>query len=390
MNSRQALKAIYNAKIITADRVLANHAVVYTDKIVAVIPADGLAAYALADRIDAGGLYLAPGFIDLHMHGCAGVDTMDDNESALAVMSRILPTTGVTAFLPTTMTMPLASITAALARIRSLMGHSPGAGILGCHLEGPFINPAYKGAQAEQHILAPDFGLFAGYADVIKIITLAPELPGSLAFIREAAEQNIVVAIGHSAASYEQALAAVAAGAAHITHTFNALAIPNHREPGVLGVITDSQVTCELIADNIHVHPAMQRLLFKLAGQARLLLITDAMRACLMPDGNYELGGQPVRVDKGTARLDNGAIAGSVVTLNQAVANFRQTSGLPLPAVIALVTSNPAGRLGLARQKGRLEPGFDADMVIFDENITPAVTTVGGKSVYQCALHRKS
>jgi N-acetylglucosamine-6-phosphate deacetylase len=390
VNTRQGLNAIYNTKIIAADRVLTNHAVVYTDKIVAVIPEGALATYALADRIDAGGLYLAPGFIDLHIHGCAGVDTMDDGEDALAVMSRILPATGVTAFLPTTMTMPLASVTAALARIRPLMGHCPGAGILGCHLEGPFINPAYKGAQAARHILAPDFALLAGHADVIKIVTLAPELPGGLAFIREAAQQNIVAAIGHSAASYEQALAAVAAGAAHITHTFNALAIPNHREPGVLGVITDSRVTCELIADNIHVHPAMQRLLLKLAGQARLILITDAMRACLMPDGNYELGGQPVRVDKGTARLDNGVIAGSVLTLNKAVANFRQTSGLPLPAVIALVTSNPAARLGLGRQKGRIEPGFDADMVIFDENITPTETIVGGKSVYRRSLHRKS
>ncbi|WP_371381791.1 N-acetylglucosamine-6-phosphate deacetylase [Sporomusa aerivorans] len=380
------LKAIYNAKIVTASGVLEKHAVVYEDKIIDIVPEARLAAYAPAEKMDAGGHYLAPGFIDLHIHGCAGADTMDEEEDALAVMSKALPATGVTAFLPTTMTMPFVSVAAALSRIRASMGSGQGAKILGCHLEGPFISAEYRGAQDARHILKPSYRKIADFADVIKIVTIAPELPASLSFIRQAAKANIVVAIGHSAAGYEELLAAIEAGASHITHTFNALAVPNHRQPGILGAVTDSLATCELIADNIHVHPAMQRLLVKLAGGERLVLITDAMRAALMPDGNYDLGGQQVRVANGTARLESGVIAGSVLTLNRAVANFWQTSGLPLHEVLAMATRNPARKLGLERERGSIAPGLAADMVVFDNDITPIETVIKGKTVYRRLL----
>jgi N-acetylglucosamine-6-phosphate deacetylase len=377
------LKAIYNAKIITTAGVLEKHAVVYSDKIIAVVPEPALDAYTLTDRMNAGGHYLAPGFIDLHIHGCAGADTMDVTGDALTVMSRNLPQSGVTAFLPTTMTMRFELVTAALERVRAQIGHCPGAEILGCHFEGPFINGDYKGAQDAQYITTPSFAKIAGFADVIKIATIAPELPGSLAFIREAVDHNIVVSIGHSAATYEQALAAIAAGASHVTHMFNAIAAANHRRPGVLGAILDSSVTCELISDNIHVHPSSQRLLYRLTGGERLILITDAMRACLMPDGNYELGGQQVTVADNTAQLDNGVIAGSVLTLDKAVANFKQTSGLALHEVVNLVTINPARKLGLDHCRGRIVPGNQADMVIFDEAIAILETIVKGRTVYR-------
>ena len=377
------MKAIYNAKIITSLGVLEKHAVVYGDTIVAVVPETALAAYMLTERLDACGHYLAPGFIDMHIHGCAGADTMDAEGAALAVLSQKLPQTGVTAFLPTTMTLPLEVVTLALERVRGKMGHSPGAEILGCHFEGPFINADYKGAQDAQYIINPSFTKIIDYADVIKVATVAPELPGSLAFIREAVKHNIVVSIGHSAATYEQALQAIAAGASHITHMFNAIAASNHRRPGILGAIVDSDVTCELIADNVHVHPASQRLLFKLTGGDRLILITDAMRACLMPDGRYELGGQQVNVANGTASLDNGVIAGSVLTLDRAVANFRKTSGLPLHEVVKLVTINPARKLKLEKHKGSIAPGYAADMVIFDQDITILETIIKSKSVYR-------
>ncbi|HWR42368.1 N-acetylglucosamine-6-phosphate deacetylase [Sporomusa sp.] len=384
------MKAIYNARIITTAGILEKYAVVYSDKIIAVVPEPALAGYILTDRMNARGHYLAPGFIDLHIHGGAGADTMDVAGDALAVMSRILPQSGVTAFLPTTMTMKFELVTAALERVRAQIGHCPGAEILGCHFEGPFINADYKGAQDAQYITTPSFAKIAGFADVIKIATIAPELPGSLAFIREAVDHNIVVSIGHSAATYEQALAAITAGTSHVTHMFNAIAASNHRRPGVLGAILDSSVTCELIADNIHVHPASQRLLYRLTGGERLILITDAMRACLMPDGYYELGGQQVSVADSTAQLDNGVIAGSVLTLDKAVANFRKTSGLALHEVVNMVTMNPARKLRMDHCKGSIVPGNQADMVIFDENITILETIVKGRTVYRRWPHADS
>ncbi|BBB92627.1 MAG TPA: N-acetylglucosamine-6-phosphate deacetylase [Methylomusa anaerophila] len=380
------MRAIHNAKIITETGLIENSAVVYTEKIAAVVPDTSLDCYQLREKIDAEGNYLAPGFIDLHIHGCAGMDTMDEEDSALDVLSKSLAQTGVTAFLPTTMTMRFDLVENALARIRGKMGQSPGAEILGSHLEGPFISKEHKGAQDPQYILEPDYSRIDRFADVIKIVTIAPEMYGSLEFIQKARRDNIIIAAGHSAATYDQAMAAIAAGASHITHTFNAFTAFDHRQPGMLGALTDSSVTCELIADNIHVHPAAQRLLLKLKGVEKLILITDAMRACLMPDGIYDLGGQRVNVKSGAARLNSGVIAGSVLTLNKAVANFRATSRLSLSEIVKMVTINPARKLGIDCCKGSIAPGMDADMVVFDEAVNVLLTLVRGRIVYQKAM----
>lgn len=377
------MKAIYNVKIITELGALDNHAVVFSGKISAVVPEPALQFYSLNEKIDAGGNYLAPGFIDIHIHGCAGADTMDKQDNALEIISEKLPRTGVTAFLPTTMTMDFALVKNTLERIRSKIGGGPGAEILGCHLEGPFINSDYKGAQDPQFITAPEFAKIRDFIDVIKLVTIAPEVPLSLAFIHEACASNIVVSIGHSAATYEQAMDAIGAGASHVTHTFNAMSAFNHRRPGILGALTDSNITCELIADNVHVHPAAQRLLLKLKGTDRVILVTDAMRACLMPNGDYDLGGQLVKVMDGTARLESGVIAGSVLTLDKAVANIKASSGLSISEIVKMVTINPARKLGIECDKGSIAPGRDADMVILDEGLTVLATFVKGKVIYR-------
>lgn len=377
------LKAIFNAKIVTNGEILLSHAVVFSSQIVAVVPEAELDSFQLEERIDAKGRYLSPGFVDIHIHGCAGADTMDSAGDALDIMSRNLPRTGVTAFLPTTMTMQFNFVEETLERIRAAMGNFNGAEILGCHMEGPFISKDYKGAQDNRHILNPEFAKIEKFADVIKIATIAPELPGSTEFIHQATARDIVVSIGHSAATYDEAMTAIKAGASHITHTFNALAGMNHRQPGVIGALADNDhVTCELIADNIHVHPAAQRLLLKLKGSEQIVLITDAMRAGLMPEGQYDLGGQLVTVKGGEARLNNGSLAGSVLTLNRAAANFLSTSGLSLPKVIELVSTNPAKRIGMENRKGSITVGKDADMVLFDDDFTIFATFSFGRLVY--------
>jgi N-acetylglucosamine-6-phosphate deacetylase len=326
---------------------------------------------------------LSAGFIDIHIHGSAGCDTMDDREDALSIMSRKLPSTGVTAFLPTTMTMEFAKVEAALERIRRVGKTNDGAAVLGCNLEGPFINRKNKGAHDENFISAFDYAKIQPYLDVIKIITIAPELSGSEAFIKKCRAANVVVSMGHSSASFEEATAAINMGASHVTHIFNALPPLHHRLPGLIGAALDSGVTCELIADNIHVHPVMQHVLLKLKGPDKIILITDAMRAGLLGEGKYDLGGQAVFVKNNEARLSDGVIAGSVLTLNKAVYNFMNNTGISIDKAVQLVTSNPARLLGLEKNKGSIAAEKDADLIIFDKDINVSATFVGGKLTYR-------
>lgn len=378
------MKGIINGKIITEQEILENHVLIFDDTIVGIIPQEQLSQYKISEEIDAMGRFVSPGFIDVHVHGCSGFDTMDEDKEALHVISESVLQTGVTAFLPTTMTMEFSKIDKSMERIRHAMGNSRGAEILGCHMEGPFINEANKGAQDRTYIIAPEFEKIKPHLDVIKLITLAPEAAKDDTFIRECAKEGIIVSIGHSSATYEQALAAIEAGVSHMTHTFNALPPLNHRKPGAIVAAMESEkVVCELIVDNVHVHPAMQRLLLKMKGADKLILITDAIRACMLCDGQYDLGGQQVTVGKGEARLADGALAGSVLFMNQAVKNFRENTGLDLVSAIKLVTVNPAQQLGVLEEKGSLAIGKHADIVIFDEALEVFATIVRGNVLYR-------
>ena len=320
--------------------------------------------------VDADGLFVAPGFINTHIHGCNGFDTMDETPEALAEMSKFLPSTGVTAFLPTTMTMPLETVQAALSRIREAMSApAEGARVLGAHVEGPYISAKHKGAQAEGCIRAADFAEIADFTDVIKIITIAPEeLSADSDFIQRCRRAGVIVSIGHSDADYDTAMKAIAEGANHITHLFNAQTGLHHRRPGIVGAALDSNAVVELIADNVHVHPAAQRLVWRAKAHSQIELITDSMRACGLSDGVYEFGGQRVTVRRERALLDDGTIAASIAPLNRVLAKFRANTGASIPEVVELVTKNPAVELGIYDRLGSLEVGKAGDIVLFDED----------------------
>lgn len=376
------MKAIINANIIVDHNILREHCILFDKKIIAVCERNALSAEQVSEVIDAEGRFLSAGFIDIHIHGCAGMDTMDEDEKSLETISRNLTSTGVTAFLPTTMTMPENRIEQALKNVRKAMQEQSGAEILGCHLEGPFINKNAKGAHDETYIIEPYFNFIESYSEIVKIVTLAPEIPGSELFIKKCRESNIIVSVGHTQATYDQAMEAVRNGAQLFTHTFNAMAPLHHRNPGAVGAALDSEASCELIVDNIHVHPAVQRIVLKSKGTERVILITDAMMACLMAEGVYNLGGQQVTVKGNEVRLANGHLAGSILTLNRAVRNVMHNTGLDIQDAVRMVTENPAKLLGIDNRKGRIAAGMDADLTLFDGDMNIHGTYVKGELIF--------
>jgi N-acetylglucosamine-6-phosphate deacetylase len=378
------MNVLKNIKLLQNNSISYNKAVIYDNKIRQIVNEDEVNKFDnIENIIDGKGMYLSPGFIDVHVHGCSSYDVMDHDPDNLQIISSNLARTGVTSFLPTTMTLELSEIENTLLKIRKAKDLVDGAQILGCHLEGPFISKIFKGAHDEKYIIPPDFQLVEKYADIIKIVTLAPELDGSMEFIDFCKEHGIIVSIGHTNATFEKAVEAIHRGARHFTHTFNAMTSLKHREPGAIGAAMLNDVTCEIIADNIHVHPAAQKVLVKTKGHQKVILITDAMRACLMCDGSYLLGGQEVIVADRQARLKDGTLAGSVLTLNTALKNIIRSTDTPLPYAIDMLTINPAKLLNLDSQKGSIDTDKDADFTIFDDNFNIHFTIVGGKIKYR-------
>ena len=371
------MKTLINGRLILPDargdfKICAG-CLTFDEKIISIgEPVDG------AEIIDAENHFVSPGFINIHIHGAAGVDTMDDDIGTLKKFAEFLPRGGVTSFLPTTMTMPLEKIYRALERIRVGKNFSRGAKILGAHLEGPFISKKFKGAQAEENILPADFSLIKNFVDVIKIITVAPEVSGA-EFISQCRAENIVVSIGHSAATYEEATAAIARGANHITHLFNAQTGFHHRKPGVVGAALDSSATVELITDNVHVHPAAQRIVAKVKPRREIILITDSCRACGVGDGVSEVGGQKVFVKGNVATLADGTLVGSVAPMNNVVKNFCANTNWSVAEVVELVTKNPAVELNLFDTLGSLELGKAADITLFDDDFNIKKTFINGQ-----------
>jgi N-acetylglucosamine-6-phosphate deacetylase len=341
-----------------------------------------------AQRIDGQGGWLLPGFIDVHVHGSAGADTMDATPDALRTMARFFATRGVTGFLATTMTHSRAAITTALENIAACMGApTGGAALLGAHLEGPYINLKLKGAQDGRYVRTADPAEYAHWLDlnVIRQVTVAPEFPENVAFMRECVKRDIVVSLGHTQATYEQVIEAVNVGARQATHTFNAMTGLHHRQPGTVGgVLASDAITCEVIADLIHVHPAVVKIIVQAKGLDRVVIITDAIRAAGMGDGTSELGGQPVTVRDGKATLADGTLAGSLLTLDQGLRNVIGATqpGLIAPMAASIFSANAARQLGLAQRKGRIAQDFDADLVVLDAQHHVRLTIVAGDVVY--------
>ncbi len=374
------MRAIINAKIITDKEVLEGHNLLFGKKIIKVTKELPI----WAKVIDAKGLYLSAGFIDIHIHGSAGFDVMDGTKEALEGMAQSLLQTGTTSFLATTMTMSEEAIKQALIAVQEHQ-HSKGAKVLGVHLEGPFINESKHGAQNPKFIQKPNFELIEPYMDIVKMITLAPEVEGGEVFIKYMKENypHILLSVGHSNASYDVTKKSFSWGISHSTHLFNAMNPLHHREPGIVGaVLEDEQISCEIIADLIHVHPLFFNILYKLKKE-QLLLVTDAMRAGCMHCGEYDLGGQKVLVKEGEARLKDGTLAGSVLKLNEALKNFYEHSDITLPELIATVTTLPARKLGL--RVGALKEDSSADFVLFDDGFEIYSTFVNGEEIYRKA-----
>lgn len=385
------MKAIVG-KILTQDGWLNRGAVLYKEKIQRIVPATALDWAQMEAVLDVGEHIVSPGFINQHVHGCAGFDVMDDDSEALAAIAAAQARMGVTAFLPTTMTQPFAKIDAALERIGAARKQKGGAKVLGAHLEGPFIHLEYRGAHDARYIEEASFERLAPHADVIRMATMAPECapPPCIAACRRA---GITLSIGHSGADYAAAQAALRAGFTQFTHVFNAMAPLHHRAPGAVGAALDSDAYCELIADNIHVHPALQRLLLVAKGTSRVILVTDSMRACLLQDGVYELGGQKVIVREQCARLENGVIAGSVLAMPDALRNFQAATRLDVEQLLRVATENPAKSIGCFAQIGSIAPGKAADFTVLQADFTVQMTIVDGTIVYQspnCRFFKKS
>lgn len=321
------------------------------------------------EALDLGGCLISPGFVDIHIHGCVGADTCDAERGAIEKMAAHLVTKGVTSFCPTTMTVSMNRIAKSVAVVRDCMEHPPeGAEILGVDMEGPYISPGRKGAQSEEHVRRPDWREFRQFCEdcggIIRLVALAPEREGGADFIRHAGELCRVT-LAHSDADYAQAKTAFDLGIAHVTHFFNAMTGLNHRAPGAVGaVFDDERVRAEMICDGFHIHPAVLRAAFRLLGEDRTVIVSDSMRAAGLPDGVSELGGQRVFVRNGQARLADGTIAGSTTNLYDEVKNLIRF-GVPLRQVIKSATINPAIEAGAANRIGSIEPGKDADLVVF-------------------------
>jgi len=334
------------------------------------------------------GATLGPAFFDVHIHGAAGHDVMEATPQALEKIGRFLASRGTAAYLATTVTASLDSTLRALDGLANEIAKLPEPGRarpLGIHLEGPFLSHEKRGVQPPEHLLAPSIATFDRLVDAgrghVRLITIAPELPGAAELAKHAATRGVRVSVGHSNATAAETKTAIAAGAVSATHTFNAMRALDHREPGILGtVLTNDNLYAELICDGIHTAPEMVRLWWKCKGSARGILVTDAMAAAGMPEGEYQLGGFAVQVKDGRATA-RGVLAGSVLTLDQALSNFVKFTGAAIEQTLGLLSSNPARMTGLDHRAGSISPGRSANLVAVDARGTLVASILAGQQV---------
>ncbi len=380
------MRYIHGATLYTPDTILENAAVLVDHgRIIAVDAAPALPCPAGAEPLDATGLLLVPGFIEMQCNGGFGDDFTDDPTTIWRVAER-LPRYGVTAFLPTIITSPAEKV--ALGQ-QVVTGRRPagwrGAEPLGLHVEGPFLNPQKKGAHNPAYLRLPSLEAVADWSPEagVRLVSLAPELPGALDVIRALAGRGVLVGAAHSMATYDEALAGFDAGIRYGTHLFNAMPALGHRDPGLPGaLLADERVTVGMIVDGIHVHLALVALVWRLLGSGRLNLVTDAMAALGMAPGVHRLGDFEVTVDGLSARLADGTLAGSILALDQALRNLIAFTGCALRDALATVTTTPAKALGLAGERGRVAPGYVADLVLLTPDLRVQATMVAGEVVY--------
>ncbi|GAM15816.1 N-acetylglucosamine-6-phosphate deacetylase [Mesobacillus selenatarsenatis] len=382
---------LINARVLTQEGIIDNGYIYIKDGMIA---ETGLASSLPQHQADIIELpeecTVVPGFIDVHIHGAGGADTMDGTTEALMTMASILPEEGTTSFLATTITQDQKAIMKALENAGDYIRHhnNPGkAEVLGLHLEGPFINESRKGAQPAKHIITPDIELFArmqkASGNNIRLVTLAPEKENGCELITYLAENGVIASVGHSDATYGQMAEAVKAGATHVTHLFNGMRGLHHRDPGVAGAaLLFDQLKIEMIADGIHVVPEMLDLSIRAKGTDGVILITDSMRAKCLKNGSYDLGGQEVSVADGKALLADGTLAGSILKMKDSLKSMMEFTGISIEEAVKLASENPARQLKVFDRKGSIASGKDADLVVLDRNHEVAMSFCRGVASY--------
>ena len=369
--------------IITPDQVLPDHDLEIENDVIKVISKERLSKQKGDFVLDVHSFWVLPGMIDLHIHGSLGSDTMDATPEALHTMASYLAVHGVSAYYPTTMAGTQNAINIAINNVKNTSQPVNGAQHLGVHLEGPYLNTSHKGAQPASYLREPNPDEYSEWINsgVVKLITVAPEIPGMMDFIEQGIRQGIEFAVGHSNASYEQVVEAAEHGLRQATHTYNGMLGLHHRAPGTVGgVMMDDRIYAQVIADGVHVHPQMIRILLRIKGIERVILISDAIRAAGLRDGDYDLGGENVHVNNGIARNSDGNLAGSTLTLDQAVRFVVTNCGVPLQRAIQMATLTPAKAMGL--RKGRLKETYDADITVMDSDLKVRMTIISGRIVY--------
>lgn len=380
---------ITNATIHTPGRVIPRGSVVIDGaRIVAAGAAGDVPVASGATVVNAGGMLLVPGFIDLQLNGAFGHDFTADPASIWRVAAG-LPRYGVTAFLPTIITSPLEQVEAGMQVVRDGRPKDfRGAAPLGLHVEGPFLNPKKKGAHNQQHLRPPTPEAVAGWSPTsgVRMVTMAPENPGALEVIAALASRGVVVSTGHSMATYDEAVAGFDAGARYGTHLFNAMPPLGHRDPGLPGaLLADDRMTVGFIADGVHTHRSIVALVWRMLGPRRMSLVTDAMAALGMPPGSHRLGDYDVIVDATSCRLADGTLAGSILELDQALRNLIDITGCSLDEALETMTTTPAKLLGLDGERGRIAPGYTADIVLLSSDLRVQTTIASGEIVYSTA-----
>lgn len=355
-----------------------------------VIVRDGRFVHATGEQpadeevVDARNLMMIPGLVDIHFHGCKGADMCDGTKEALDVIMDYEASVGVTSVCPATMTIPRDELLAVMKNAGAYSYHG-GAHLVGINMEGPFISPSKKGAQAAENIMRCDYEYFCQLQEaaggLIKLVDIAPEEPGAMEFIDEV-KGKVVVSLAHTASDYDTAREAIEHGASHATHLYNAMPPMNHRNPGVIGAVRDSsECHVELICDGVHIHPSVIRATYAMFGAERIILISDSMRATGLEDGEYTLGGQPVKVRGNLATLHDGTIAGSATNLMDCLRFVVREAGIPLETAVMCATANPAREIGIFDEVGSITAGKRADFILLNQNLEIVRVYIDGKEL---------
>ncbi|NLB33676.1 MAG: N-acetylglucosamine-6-phosphate deacetylase [Tissierellia bacterium] len=376
-----------NIKLVTPFEVLTGYCVEVRQGIISKIDKeDNIQKNNVDEIVDGKGLYLSPGFIDIHNHGNSGYDFMDATPEALDSIGKYHLNNGVTSYLGTVLTQSYENISKAIRNIANYENKNDSSEILGIHLEGPFFAQSKKGAQPEKFIKNPDMLFIKELIDIsgnrLKMVSLAPEIKGAHEMIKFLRGKGIIVAMAHSDATYEDAITGINQGATVATHLYNGMRGFSHREPGIVGAsLTDDRVYCEIIYDRIHLHDAAVNLALKAKGSDKIVLVSDAMRAAGLSDGEFELGGQKVMVEDGEVSLKDGSLAGSTLNLHKSVQNMVNYLNVPLYEAVKMASLSPAKALGIEERKGSIEVGKDADMILFDHNLEIVHVIKGGNII---------